>query len=40
MVRWIQEELGVSSHAFFDGFNGIWKVKKFEKWVPLDWNDR
>ena len=34
------EELDVSPHAVFDGLKRIGKVKKFEKWVPLDLNDR
>ena len=36
-VRGMPEELGVISHAVFDG---IGKVKNFEKWVPHDLNDR
>ena len=34
------EELGVSSHAIFDGFDGIGKIKELEKWVRHNLNDR
>ena len=40
MVCEMAEELGVSSHAIFDGLKRIGKVKKFEKCVPHDFNDR
>ena len=39
-VRGMMEELGVSSHAVFDGLKRIGKVKKLEKWVSHDLNDR
>ena len=39
-VRGMEEELGVSSHAVFDGLRRIGKVKKLEKWVAHDLNDR
>lgn len=39
-VRGIAEELGVSHHAVEDGLKRIGKVKKLEKWVPHDLNDR
>ena len=35
-VREMAEELGVSSHAVFDGLKHIGKVKELEKWVPHD----
>ena len=34
------EELDVSSHTVFHGLKRIGKVKKLEKWVPHDLNDR
>ena len=39
-VRRMAGELGVSSHAVFDGLKCIGKVKKLENWVPHDLNDR
>ena len=39
-VRGIAEELGVSSHAVFDGLKRFGKVEKLEKWVPHDLDDR
>ena len=39
-VRVMAEELGVSSHTVFDGLKRIGKVKKLEKWVSHDLNDR
>ena len=39
-VRGMAEELGVSSPAVFDGLKLIGRVKKLEKWVPHDLNDR
>ena len=40
-VRGMAEELGVNSHGVFDGKVGrIRKIKKLEKWVPHDLNDR
>ena len=39
-VHGMAEELGVSSYAVFYGLKCIGKVKKLEKWVPHDLNDR
>ena len=39
-VRGMAEELSVCSHAVFDGLKRIGKVRKLEKWVPKDLNDR
>ena len=39
-VRGLAEEVGVSPHAVYDGLKRIGKVKKLEKWVPHDLNDR
>ena len=39
-VRGMMEELGVSSHAVFDGLKRIEKMKRLEKWMPHDLNDR
>ena len=39
-VREMVEELGVSSHAVLDGLKCIGKVKKLDKRVPHDLNDR
>ena len=39
-MRRMAEELGVSSHAVFDGLKRMGEVKKLEKWVLHDLNDR
>ena len=39
-VRGMAEELGVSSHAVFDGLKRIGNVKKLEKWMSHGLNDR
>ena len=39
-VRGMAEELGVSSHVIFDSLKFIGMVKKLEKGVPHDLNDR
>ena len=39
-LRRMTEELSASSHAVFVGLKRIGKVKKLEKWVPHDLNDR
>ena len=40
MVRGKVKELGVSSHAIFDGLKRIGKVKELENWLTHDLNDR
>ena len=39
-ARGIAQKLGVSHHAVLHGLKRIGKVKKLEKWVPHDLNDR
>ena len=39
-VRGMGEELGVNSHAVFYGLKRIGKIKKLEKLIPHDLNDR
>ena len=39
-VHGMAEKLGVSSHAVFDDLKCIGKVKKLEKWVLHDLNER